>query len=163
MPWPPRLVILILYMYNSIQCMVDTLCTCTCVLYMYKKYKYMTCTCTCTSTCMCTCSCTIIYSCISCTLSVLMLVCYTPCIYMIFHVHVHVCIGGYKDEKYHSFSPARSEAVKLGLELQRRHFIHHVTFDHVFKDEWLFYRLLGDGYARALNAKLSYACVPRPG
>ena len=38
-----------------------------------------------------------------------------------------------------------------------------MTFDHEFKDERLFYRLLGDGHARALNAKLSYACIPRPG
>ena len=51
----------------------------------------------------------------------------------------------------------------LGEELHRRHFIHHVTFDHKFKDERLFYRLLGDGHTRALNAKLSYACIPRPG
>lgn len=38
-----------------------------------------------------------------------------------------------------------------------------MTFDHEFKDEKLFYRLLGDGYSRALNAQLSYACIPRPG
>jgi GrxC family glutaredoxin len=56
----------------------------------------------------------------------------------------------------------RTDALKLGLELQRKHFIHHVTFDHQFKDEWLFFRLLGDGHMRALNAKLSYACIPRP-
>ena len=60
-------------------------------------------------------------------------------------------------------SLARSEAIKVGLELQRRHFIHHVTYDHMFKDERLFFRLLGDGHCSALNAKLSYACVPRPG
>jgi hypothetical protein len=60
-------------------------------------------------------------------------------------------------------SSAREEAVKQGLELQAKHFIHHVTFDHEFKDEWLFFRLLGDGHLKALNAKLSYACIPRPG
>ncbi|CAI8006756.1 Glutaredoxin-C3 [Geodia barretti] len=59
--------------------------------------------------------------------------------------------------------PSREEAVKQGLELQAKHFIHHVTFDHEFKDEWLFFRLLGDGHLKALNAKLSYACIPRPG
>jgi glutaredoxin len=58
--------------------------------------------------------------------------------------------------------PSREEAVKQGLELQAKHFIHHVTFDHEFKDEWLFFRLLGDGHLKALNAKLSYACIPRP-
>ena len=58
---------------------------------------------------------------------------------------------------------ARAEAVDLGNQLYRHHFFHHVTFDHEFKDEKLFYRLLGDGYARALNAQLSYACIPRPG
>jgi glutaredoxin len=62
----------------------------------------------------------------------------------------------------HKGLASRAEAVKLGLELQRRHFIHHVTYDHDFKDERLFYRLLGDGHLRALNSKLSYACVPRP-
>ena len=58
---------------------------------------------------------------------------------------------------------AREEAVVLGNEMFKRHFFHHVTFDHEFKDEKLFYRLLGDGFARALNAQLSYACIPRPG
>jgi len=58
---------------------------------------------------------------------------------------------------------AREEAVALGNELLKRHFFNHVTFDHEFKDEHLFYRLLSDGYARALNAQLSYACIPRPG
>lgn len=58
---------------------------------------------------------------------------------------------------------ARAEAVGLGNELFKHHFFHHVTFDHEFKDEKLFYRLLGDGYSRALNAQLSYACIPRPG
>lgn len=63
----------------------------------------------------------------------------------------------------YNFFIARSEAVVLGNELYKRHFFHHVTFDHEFKDEKLFYRLLGDGYTRALNAQLSYACIPRPG
>jgi hypothetical protein len=58
---------------------------------------------------------------------------------------------------------ARAEAVNLGNQLFKHHFFHHVTFDHEFKDEKLFYRLLGDGFARALNAQLSYACIPRPG
>ena len=58
---------------------------------------------------------------------------------------------------------AREEAVALGNELLKKHFFNHVTFDHEFKDEHLFYRLLSDGYARALNAQLSYACIPRPG
>ena len=57
----------------------------------------------------------------------------------------------------------REAAVKIGQELYNGHFIHHVTFDHEFKDENLFYRVLGDGHLRALNAKLSYACIPRPG
>ncbi len=61
------------------------------------------------------------------------------------------------------FFAAREEAVALGNELLKRHFFNHVTFDHDFKDERLFYRLLSDGYARALNAQLSYACIPRPG
>lgn len=56
----------------------------------------------------------------------------------------------------------RDEAVALGNELFKHHFFHHVTFDHEFKDEKLFYRLLGDGYSRALNSQLSYACIPRP-
>ena len=64
---------------------------------------------------------------------------------------------------YVFFSIARAEAVELGNELFKHHFFHHVTFDHEFKDEKLFYRLLSDGYARALNAQLSYACIPRPG
>ena len=38
-----------------------------------------------------------------------------------------------------------------------------MTFDHEFKDEILFYRLLGDGHMKALNAQLSHACIPRPG
>ncbi|XP_064382280.1 uncharacterized protein LOC135331148 [Halichondria panicea] len=57
---------------------------------------------------------------------------------------------------------SREEAVKFGLELQQKQFFHHVTFDHEFKDNSLFYRLLGDGYTRALNAQLSFACIPRP-
>jgi hypothetical protein len=60
-------------------------------------------------------------------------------------------------------TPGREAAVKLGQDLYRGHFIHHVTFDHEFKDEYLFYRVLGDGHLKALNAKLSYACIPRPG
>lgn len=56
----------------------------------------------------------------------------------------------------------RSEAVRVGQELYHGNFLHHVTFDHEFKDEKLFYRLLGDGFSQALNAKLSFACVPRP-
>lgn len=59
--------------------------------------------------------------------------------------------------------PARAEAVQFGLELQQKQFFHHVTFDHEFSDANLFYRLLGDGYTRALNAQLSFACIPRPG
>lgn len=69
---------------------------------------------------------------------------------------VHVCMCCY-------CYLAREEAVSLGSELLKQFFFHHVTFDHEFKDENLFYRLLGDGYSRALNAKLSYACIPRPG
>ena len=61
------------------------------------------------------------------------------------------------------FFLAREEAVKFGLELQEKQFFHHVTFDHEFKDANLFYRLLGDGFTRALNAQLSFACIPRPG
>ena len=57
----------------------------------------------------------------------------------------------------------REAAVKLGQDLYKGHFIHHVTFDHEFKDDYLFYRVLGDGHLKALNAKLSYACIPRPG
>ncbi len=67
------------------------------------------------------------------------------------------------DYGFISFHSAREEAVKFGLELQQKQFFHHVTFDHEFKDNLLFYRLLGDGYTRALNAQLSFACIPRPG
>ncbi len=67
------------------------------------------------------------------------------------------------DYGFISFHSAREEAVKFGLELQQKQFFHHVTFDHEFKDNSLFYRLLGDGYTRALNAQLSFACIPRPG
>ena len=58
---------------------------------------------------------------------------------------------------------ARTDAVRMGQEMVAKNFIHHVTFDHDFKDEHLFYRLLGDGGVKALNAQLSYACIPRPG
>ena len=61
------------------------------------------------------------------------------------------------------YPSGREAAVKIGQDLCDGHFIHHVTFDHEFKDEKLFYRILGDGHLRALNAKLSYACIPRPG
>lgn len=58
---------------------------------------------------------------------------------------------------------SREEAVSIGSQLHDRHFLHHVTFEHNFKDDYYFYRLLGDIRAPALNAHLSHTCVPRPG
>ena len=58
---------------------------------------------------------------------------------------------------------AREDAIKLGKELVRRHFIHHVAYEHDFEDDHLFYRFLGDAKTRALNARLSHHCLPRKG
>lgn len=58
---------------------------------------------------------------------------------------------------------AREDAVSLGKELVRRHFIHHVTYEHDFEDDYLFYRLLEDIKTRSLNAGLSHHCVRRKG
>ncbi len=46
------------------------------------------------------------------------------------------------------------EAVQFGNRLMDERFFHHVTFDHPFRDENLFYRFLQDNYASdtALNA-----------
>ena len=76
---------------------------------------------------------------------------------------VNIHIGAKYDFFFLLSLSGREAAVKLGQDLYRGHFIHHVTFDHEFKDEYLFYRVLGDGHLKALNAKLSYACIPRPG
>jgi hypothetical protein len=38
----------------------------------------------------------------------------------------------------------RKEAVKVGQMLKERGIIHHVTDDHNFKDEYLFYRFYAD-------------------
>lgn len=58
---------------------------------------------------------------------------------------------------------AREEAITLGKELLRRHFIHHVTYEHDFEDDYLFYRFLEDVKTRSLNAGLSHHCLPRKG
>lgn len=57
----------------------------------------------------------------------------------------------------------REEAVKTGRELVRRSFIHHVTHEHDFEDDFLFYRFLGEDSRRSLNAKLTHKCSQRPG
>ena len=57
----------------------------------------------------------------------------------------------------------REDAVSMGKELVNRHFIHHVTFEHDFEDEYLFYRFLGDVKTRSLNARLSHHCLARKG
>ncbi len=46
------------------------------------------------------------------------------------------------------------EAVQFGNRLMDERFFHHVTFDHPFRDENLFYRFLQDNYAgdTVLNA-----------
>ena len=51
----------------------------------------------------------------------------------------------------------------MGKELLRRHFIHHVTYEHDFEDEYLFYRFLEDVKTRSLNAGLPHHCLPRKG
>ena len=61
------------------------------------------------------------------------------------------------------FFSARVDATQVGKDLVRRHFIHHVTYEHDFEDEYLFYRFLGDVKTRALNARLSNNCLPRKG
>ena len=64
---------------------------------------------------------------------------------------------------YSLFHLAREQAVEVGRELVRRHFIHHVTYEHNFEDSYLFYRFLKHVKTRALNGHLSHACVPRKG
>ena len=61
------------------------------------------------------------------------------------------------------FTLAREEAIDLGKELLRRRFIHHVVYEHDFKDEYLFYRFLEDVKTRSLNAGLTHHCLPRKG
>ncbi|XP_019618159.1 PREDICTED: uncharacterized protein LOC109465380 [Branchiostoma belcheri] len=56
----------------------------------------------------------------------------------------------------------RAEAVEMGQKLVTRGFGHHVTDDHKFKDEVLFYRLLEDDSESALNAGVTAECQPRP-
>ena len=51
----------------------------------------------------------------------------------------------------------------MGKELLRKHFIHHVTYEHDFEDEYLFYRFLEDVKTRSLNAGLAHHCLPRKG
>lgn len=58
---------------------------------------------------------------------------------------------------------AREQAIELGRELVRRHFVHHVTYEHDFEDTYLFYRFLKHVKTRALNGHLSHACLPRKG
>lgn len=53
--------------------------------------------------------------------------------------------------------------MKTGRELVRRSFIHHVTHEHDFEDDFLFYRFLGEDSRRSLNAKLTHKCSQRPG
>lgn len=57
----------------------------------------------------------------------------------------------------------REDAVAVCSQLHDRHFLHHVTFEHNFKDDYFFYRLLGDIKTPALNAHLSHTCIPRTG
>ncbi|XP_019850198.1 PREDICTED: uncharacterized protein LOC100634227 isoform X2 [Amphimedon queenslandica] len=61
----------------------------------------------------------------------------------------------------HRKSMRREEALSLGKDLMKRHFIHHVTYEHDFEDEYLFYRMLDDVKTRSLNAALSSHCLPR--
>ena len=51
----------------------------------------------------------------------------------------------------------------MGKELLRKHFIHHVTYEHDFEDEHLFYRFLEDVKTRSLNAGLPHHCLLRKG
>ena len=83
-------------------------------------------------------------------------------------VPVYICFSACLNElqaRDSSFfcSLARAEAVDMGKELLRRHFINHVTFEHHFEDDYLFYRFVADLKTKALNAQLSHSCVPRNG
>ncbi|MDP2436741.1 MAG: DUF547 domain-containing protein [archaeon] len=54
----------------------------------------------------------------------------------------------------------RAAAVQLGNVLMERFFFHHVTHEHLFKDEKLFYRFLADMKTRALNRDEASSCEP---
>mmetsp|Transcript_5194 Transcript_5194/g.13019 ORF Transcript_5194/g.13019 Transcript_5194/m.13019 type:complete len:492 (+) Transcript_5194:70-1545(+) len=56
----------------------------------------------------------------------------------------------------------REEAVALGNEMLESHLFHHVCHDHIFKDDYYFYRFLADASNKALNSKYESSCEPRP-
>ena len=60
-------------------------------------------------------------------------------------------------------SIGEEEATMIGRELVSHHFIHHVTHEHDFENEHLFYRFLGEDRCKSLNSKLTHQCSPRPG
>jgi hypothetical protein len=57
---------------------------------------------------------------------------------------------------------SEEEAVRVGRELVSHHFIHHVTHEHNFENEYLFYRFLGEDCRKSLNSKMTHQCSPRP-
>ncbi|XP_065843089.1 uncharacterized protein [Oscarella lobularis] len=56
----------------------------------------------------------------------------------------------------------RMDAIQMGRELVKRHFCRHVTEDHDFKDEYLFYRFVEDSKRNALNMEYVTECEPYP-
>jgi hypothetical protein len=52
---------------------------------------------------------------------------------------------------------SRSEAVQVGRSLMDSGLFHHVTYDHIFKDEKLFYRLQTQSKPKALNTWRKWA------
>jgi hypothetical protein len=51
----------------------------------------------------------------------------------------------------------------MGKELMKRNFCHHVTDEHDFKDEYLFYRFIEDRRRSALNMSFVTDCEPYNG
>jgi glutaredoxin len=58
------------------------------------------------------------------------------------------------------YAADRASAVLLGNILMERCFFHHVTHDHTFKDEKLFYRFLSDMKSNSLNSSDHSICEP---
>lgn len=58
----------------------------------------------------------------------------------------------------------RAEAVELGNRLMAHHYLHHVTHDHPFADDHLFYRFIQDEEVTpmTLNATHASSCLARP-
>jgi hypothetical protein len=62
----------------------------------------------------------------------------------------------------HTDIEVRQKAVELGNIMHRYKLLHHVTFDHVFKDEFLFYRFQEDEESQCLNEKRLWVLPQRP-